>query len=165
MKKYKKLKWSDIPKGERVKFVVGKVMAGGVSLRGADLNTIPKISLSILIICEDYLKKHPFTDKEFIIRTLIKEKNNHNIRPSFVFGFYDLIKETFGFRVTDELLADALTITPMIAIDEYKSRLDGIVKGRMSEIKERESKLKKVILSLEREEEPYHSMFDRDGET
>ena len=153
MNKYKKILWSDIPKGERVKFVVGKIMAGELSLRGADLNAIYKISLSILIICEDYIKKHPFTDKEFIIRTLIKEKNNHNIRVPFVFVFRDLIEETFDFHVTEELLSDALILTPVVTIEEYKNNLETMIKGRISDLKERERIMKADLMSFVHKED------------
>ena len=84
MNKYKKILWSDIPKGERVKFVVGKIMAGELSLRGADLAAKYKASLSIIIICEDYVSKHPFTDDVYVLRSLIKQKNHHSVTNSFV---------------------------------------------------------------------------------
>ena len=160
----KKLQWSDIPKGERVKFVVGKIMAGELSLRGADLAAKYKASLSIIIICEDYVSKHPFTDDVYVMRSLIKQKNHHSVTKSFVRSFKELICDTFDFRVTDELLSDALIITPLAAVEEYNSRLTGAVRGLISEMKQRERQLK-VDTEKHDAEEHYKSIIDDDDAT
>ncbi|MBO6253440.1 MAG: hypothetical protein J6O49_07275, partial [Bacteroidaceae bacterium] len=70
MAEKKELQWSDIPNGERVKFVIGKVLSGDLSLKSASISGKYKTALSILIISEDYLCKHPFEEKEFIVRAL-----------------------------------------------------------------------------------------------
>ncbi len=155
----KKLQWSDIPKGERVKCVVGKIIAGELSLRGADLAAKYKASLSIIIICEDYVSKHPFTDDVYVMRSLIKQKNHHSVTNSFVRSFKELICDTFDFRVTDELLSDALIITPLAAVEEYNSRLTGAVRGLISEMKQRERQLK-VDTEKHELEEHYKSIID-----
>lgn len=50
------LQWSDIPKSDKVKAVVEKIVKGELSIRGAKLNAPYKTALALLFICEDYKK-------------------------------------------------------------------------------------------------------------
>lgn len=140
MAEKKELQWSDIPNGERVKFVIGKVLSGDLSLKSASISVKYKTALSILIISEDYLCKHPFEEKEFIVRALVKQKNNHHIAISFVMAFHDLLKHTFTINVSKDMLAGALEYTPIVGIEEYKSHLESSLHGKMADLQNKEKK-------------------------
>lgn len=140
MAEKKELQWSDIPNGERIKFVIGKVLSGDLSLKSASISVKYKTALSILIISEDYLCKHPFEEKEFIVRALVKQKNNHHIAISFVMAFHDLLKHTFTINVSKDMLAGALEYTPIVGIEEYKSHLESSLHGKMIDLQNKEKK-------------------------
>lgn len=117
------LQWSDIPKSDKVKAVVEKIVKGELSIRGAKLNAPYKTALALLFICEDYKKKHPLTVDECLIRDCLHQKNNHNIKLSFVMALQQLIRDTFTLQLTKDMVLDALEYIPVPFTAEYRKTL------------------------------------------
>lgn len=159
---YKKIDWSDIADGDRVKKYVGKIMAGELSLKSARLNAPYKVPLAMFFICEDFCKRNPYIDKQQLLRKMVKQKNHHHITISFVFGYRDLVNSTFGLNYSKEMLSDALHVFPMPTVEEYRRDLNREIRSKMAEIKSRERQLIMNKRAQEREDKVIKSCIDKE---
>lgn len=142
----KQLQWTDIPNGDRVRFVMRQVLSGAISLRSGDMAPRYKIVLAIVIVASDYLNHHPYEDEEYIITHLVKQKQHNGITISYVRAFKRLIEETFSVNVTTDLLDDARAVAPWLKVEQNESYFATIARGHIAKLKSR-SRMSKADLN------------------